>query len=238
MKPRWVILPVVFDTLPDFLAWIQPHALMLALVLPPVIRLVGHLVPEELFMVAMGVLAARSHSAEEIMILLGAVTLSHFVTDQATYLVGRWLRPRVTRFPWIASKLEGVTTRLTASRASLLWLIPARVLPLGRGAWMAGCGVVGIGWRRYAAMDLAALLVHLGAWSGLGWWLAYDLRRLQESTEMGRVVGMWSAAALVVSIVAFIAWRTRAAWQPAGARAVRAAGRNLSLPFINGDDED
>ena len=38
-------------------------AILLALLLPPLIRLVGHWIPEELFMVAIGVLAARSPSA-------------------------------------------------------------------------------------------------------------------------------------------------------------------------------
>ncbi len=204
----------MIERIPDLLALIEPHAVVLALALPPVIRIVGHWLPEELFMIVMGVVAARSGSLEYAVILLGAVTLSHFLTDQATYLAGRWLRPRFERFPKIASKLEAVTRRLCSSRGAILGLIPARVLPLGRGAWMAGCGVVEIPWSRFAVVDTFALLVHLATWSGLGWWLSHDLGRLEYSAEVGKVVGMWSAVALVLGIGAVIAWRTRTVWLP------------------------
>jgi len=211
----------VIEQLPDLLAWIEPRALMLALVLPPVIRVVGHWIPEELFMVAMGVLASRSGSLEHAVVLLGAVTLSHFLTDQITYLLGCWLQPRLGRFPWVAGKLEGVTRRLVASPAAIWGLIPARVLPLGRGAWLAGCGMVGIGWKRFAAVDFFALLVHLAAWSGLGWWLAYDLGRLQHSVEEGKIIGTWVAIALVAAVAIYLIWRARARWQPAAVRVDR-----------------
>ena len=49
-------------------------------------------------MIAMGVLAARAIPAPPPLIL-GAVVVSHFLTDQAVYLGGRWLRPRLGRFP-------------------------------------------------------------------------------------------------------------------------------------------
>ncbi len=215
----------MIEQLPDLLAWIEPRALLLALVLPPVIRMVGHWIPEELFMVAMGVLAARSGSLEQAAVLFGAVTLSHFMTDQITYLAGCWLKPRVARFPWVAKKLESVTARLAGSPGALWGLVPARVLPLGRGAWMAGCGMVGIGWKRFAAVDFFALLVHLATWSGLGWWLAYDLGRLQHSAEVGKIVGTWVAIGLVAAVAIMLVWRARGRLQPAEARAVRRSGK-------------
>ncbi len=211
----------MIEQLPDLLAWIEPRALMLALVLPPLIRVVGHWIPEELFMVAMGVLAARSGSFEEAFILLGAVTLSHFLTDQITYLLGCWLRPRVGRFPWIAKKLESVTSRLVGSPSAIWGLVPARVLPLGRGAWLAGCGMVDISWKRFAFVDFFALLVHLAAWSGLGWWLASDIVRLQHSVEEGKIIGTWVAIALVAACAVYLVWRARRSWQPAEMRADR-----------------
>ncbi len=219
--PVFAILPSVIEQLPDLLAWIEPRALFLALALPPVIRVVGHWIPEELFMVAMGVLAARSGSLEQAFVLLGAVTLSHFMTDQITYLVGCWLEPRVGRFPWVAKRLESVTARLAGSPGALWGLVPARVLPLGRGAWLAGCGMVGIAWKRFAAVDFFALLVHLAAWSGLGWWLSYDIGRLQHSAEVGKIVGTWVAIGLVAAVAIFLLWRSRGFLQPAEVRAAR-----------------
>ncbi|MEN8163797.1 MAG: hypothetical protein ABFS37_06690 [Acidobacteriota bacterium] len=217
----------MIEQLPDLLAWIEPRALLLALALPPVIRVVGHWIPEELFMVAMGVLAARSGSLEQAVVLFGAVTLSHFMTDQITYLAGCWLRPRVGRFPWIAKKLENVTGRLSGSPGAVWGLVPARVLPLGRGAWLAGCGIVGIAWKRFAAVDFFALLVHLATWSGLGWWLSYDLGRLQHSAEVGKIIGTWVAIGLVAVVAVFLIWRSRSSWQPIGARAGRRVEKDL-----------
>ena len=213
--------------LADLISWIEPNAILLALVLPPLIRVVGHWIPEELFMVSMGVLAARSPTAGTAALILGAVVLSQFVTDQVVYLGGRWLRPRLGRFPRIEARLASVTNRLTDTPGAILGLVPARVLPLGRGAWLAACGVVRVGWMRFAAIDLAALIVHLVVWSGLGWWLAGDLGRLAASADAGRVAGMWLAAALLTVISAVVLWRSRQSWQPRTVRTVRRAGRSL-----------
>lgn len=211
----------VLANLSELLAFIEPHALLLALALPPVIRVVGHWIPEELFMVVMGVLAARQPGLQGAALLLGAVILSHFVTDQILFVAGRWLRPRLSRFPRIAARLEMVSNRLQSSPGALFGFIPARVLPLGRGAWLAGCGVVGIPWTRFAAVDLLALAIHTATWSGLGWWFSNDLARLAASTDVGKIVGGWLAIMLVTGFGLFILWRTRPSWQPASARVMR-----------------
>lgn len=223
----------VVQALPDLISWLGPHALLLALALPPVIRIVGHWIPEELFMVAMGVLAARSDTPRAAVMILGAVVLSHFVTDQIVYLGGRWLRPRLGRYPRIESRLASVTDRLVESPGALAGLLPARVLPLGRGAWLAACGVVRIPWPRFAVVDLGALVVHLGVWSGLGWWFAGDLQRLAASAETGKVAGVWAAIALVAAVAAVILWRNRQGWPLRTLRAARRAGRSF-----RGSDHD
>lgn len=211
--------------LADLVAWIEPHAVLLALALPPVIRLVGHWLPEEPFMIAMGVLAARSDSPRTATMILGAVVLSHFVTDQTVYLGGRWLRPRLGRFPRIERRLQAVTGRLARSGGALLSFIPARVLPLGRGAWLAACGVVRVPWPRFVAVDLAALVLHLAVWSGLGWWLAGDLRRLAFSADLAKLTAVWLAVALIAAIMAVIFWRRRDLWQAGAARVMRRPDR-------------
>jgi len=178
-------------------------------------------------MVTIGVLASRSTSSGTTVTILGAVLLSHFITDQVVYLGGRWLRPRLGRFPRIEARLSSVTDQLTISPGALLGLVPARVLPLGRGAWLAACGVVRIPWVRFAAVDLAALVIHLAVWCGLGWWLAGDLSRLATSVDAGKIAGMWLAAALLTAITIVILWRSREVWQPRTIRVVRRAGRSL-----------
>jgi membrane protein DedA with SNARE-associated domain len=208
-------------------AWLDPHALLLALLLPPAIRLVGHWIPEELFMVAMGVLAARAASPAAAATLLGALLASHLVTDHAVYFGGRWLRLRLGRFPRPARRLARVTERLEERPGALLGLIPARVLPLGRGAWLASCGVVEVPWLRFALVDLTALVCHLGLWSGLGWWMAGDLRRVEVSAEVGRITAFWSALAVVLAFSAVAVWRSRPRWQPATVAVARRAGQAL-----------
>ncbi len=178
-------------------------------------------------MVAMGVIAAHSESAPWASLLLTVVLASHLATDHLVYLGGRWLHPRLNRFPRARRRLAGVTDRLATSPAALLGLIPARVLPMGRGAWLAGCGVVGIPWPRFALADLAALTAHLVVWCGLGWWLAGDLARLEATAQSSRVVAMWAAVAAAALVLAWIGWRWRAQWQPATGRAARRLGRSL-----------
>lgn len=221
---------IVEGTLAEVLAWLEPRALLLAIVLPPVIRLVGHLLPEEVFMVSMGVLAARNGSLQEASVLLLAVVLSQFLTDQAVFLGGRWLRPRLDRFPRIRGRLSIVTDRLTSSPLALVWFVPAWVFPFARGAWLAGCGVVGIAWRRFIAIDLVALSVHLVTWSGLGWWLAGDLARLESTTHAGKVTATWVVVIIASIMLTWFAWRHRRAWQPRTVRVARRVGRTLFPP--------
>lgn len=216
-------------TVSDVLAWLEPNALLLALALPPLIRLVGHLIPEEAFMVAMGVLAARAPSSGRASVLLLAVLASQLASDQLTYLAGAWIRPRLQRWPRLGHRLEAVTDRLRQSPAALAGLVPARVLPLGRGAWLAGCGVVGIRWPVFAAIDLAALVVHVMVWCGMGWWLAGDLVRLQMSAETARATGFWFAAGIVTTLVVIMGWRRLPVLGVATIRAVRLAGQTLGI---------
>jgi membrane protein DedA with SNARE-associated domain len=178
-------------------------------------------------MVSIGVLAAHGESPQRAALIFGAVLLSHFVTDQAVYLVGLWLRPRLDRFPRIRSRLTLITGRLEESPSALLGLVPARVLPLGRGAWLAACGVVRIRWSRFAAIDLTALVVHVALWSGLGWWLADDLGRLEQSAQTAKLAGGWLAVALILVAVGWLVWGRYENRLERAAGAVRRTGRNL-----------
>ncbi len=218
---------VVEGHLADVLAWLEPHALLLALALPPVIRAVGHFIPEELFMVAIGVLAARTGSPAQAAVLLVAAAVSHLVTDHAIFLAGRWLRPRLDRFPKIRGRLAFVTERLEETPSAMAGFVPARVLPLGRGAWLAGCGVAAVPWRRFVVWDATALSVHVAVWCGLGWWLSGDLARLEATAATGKVMGAWIVVAAISVITAVVLVRRRHSWQPATVRAARRVGRTL-----------
>jgi membrane protein DedA with SNARE-associated domain len=87
--------------------------------------------------------------------------------------------------------------------------------------------VVGVPWPRFLAADVAALSVHLLVWSGLGWWLAGDLARLQQTTEAGRGMAVVAVAIAVALAATWMGWRFRPRWQPATARAARRLRRSL-----------
>jgi len=185
------------------MAWIEPHALVLVFVLPLVIRIVGHWLPEELFMVAVGVLAAR-RSPTEAAALLGAMWAGQFLTDQAVFTVGRILGRRLERWHRIRPRIEPVLVRLKETPAALWGLVPARVLPLGRGAWLLATGAVGISRARFLVVDTVALILHTVLWSGLGW-LAQD--HAAAATEVGMAASFWLAVALILSVISVTAWR-------------------------------
>jgi membrane protein DedA with SNARE-associated domain len=213
--------------LADVLAWLEPRALVLAITMPPTIRVVGHIIPEELFMVAIGVLAARAHSPAEAGVLLGAVVLSHVVTDQAVFAGGRWLNPRLGRFPGLARRLEGVAARLDESPAALAALVPARVLPCGRAAWLAAAGIAGVRWHRFLLWDVVAVFAHLVTWSGLGWWLAGDLARLEATATAGGWIGGAMVVAAAAAVPMLILLRRRPSWQVATVETARRLGRSI-----------
>jgi len=201
--------------------------LLLALTMPPVIRVFGHVIPEELFMVAMGVLAARADSPSQAGVLLVAVALSHVLTDQLVFGGGRWLHPRLGRFPAIERRLAGVAARLDESPAALAALVPARVLPCGRAAWLAAAGIAGVRWRRFLFWDVLAVIAHLATWSGLGCWLAGDLARLESTAVAGGWIGAAMLVAVVAAVPALMVVRSRPNWQVATVQAARRLGRSI-----------
>jgi membrane protein DedA with SNARE-associated domain len=204
----------VESALLETIAWFEPRALLFAVILPPVIRVVGHWIPEELFMVSVGIVIARSDDVTAAALLLAALLGSQFVTDQTTFAVGRAFGPRLRRFERLEPKLRTITTRLERSPLAVLALVPARVLPLWRGAWLVGCGLTRIPWRRFAAVNVLALLTHLVVWAGLGWWLADDLMAVIRSTEQLRQAAVATAMVLAVGLMLAAAWHQRRRWLP------------------------
>lgn len=196
--------------LTDVLAWIEPHAVLLALVLPAVIRVVGHWLPEELFMIAVGMLASRRPPAGAA-VLLGAAWLGHFLTDQAVYSVGRAVMTRLLRRERVRRHVAPILERIHASPRTLWSLIPARVLPLGRGAWLLAAGGARVPRWHFMAVDALAVTMHVVLWCGLGWVVEDGAEVLAES---GKLVALWTAVAVAAAAAAVFAWRRSAMLRP------------------------
>jgi membrane protein DedA with SNARE-associated domain len=191
----------------EILHALHAHALLLALLLPPAIRIAGHWLPEEPLMVAMGMLAARGtpgHAAE----LFAVLWASHACTDYAVFSFGRFMAPRIDRWPRVARRVQPVADRVAGSRWTLAALIPARVLPLGRGVWLMGYGLAGIPGGRFVAADAVAVTVFLLVWCGLGWWIG---PRANLLLAVAAPLALWALAAAVASLVGVLLWRR---WRP------------------------
>lgn len=186
---------------------LQAHALVLALVLPPAIRLVGHWLPEEPLMVAMGVLAQRS-APPEAAAILGLLWFSNAVTDHIVFGLGRVLAPRLGRWPWVETRLRPALERTARSAWTLAAFVPARVLPLGRAAWLAGFGVAGVPYGRFAAVDSAAVALHLVVWCGLGWWAGTHAALVADVAEPAAI---WLVVAAATAAAGVLGWRRLAA---------------------------
>ncbi len=185
------------------LQWIEPHAVLLALLLPAVIRVAGHWLPEELFMVAVGALAAR-RSPGEAVVLLCAVWIGHFLTDQVVYAIGRGLRVPLLARERARKRVVPILERVRRSQKAVWGFVPARVLPLGRGAWLLALGAAAVPRLRFAIVDAVALVVHVVVWCGLGW---VAEGRATVIMEVGKVGLLWAVAAAAISMGAVAVWR-------------------------------
>jgi membrane protein DedA with SNARE-associated domain len=182
---------------------LEAHGILLAVLLPPAIRLAGHWLPEEPLMVAMGMLAARSEPQRATLILL-LLWLSHALTDNAMYSLGRIVPARLGRWPNLESRVRATAGRVNGSPWALAALVPVRVLPLGRGAWLMGFGLAGVPRLRFIPADGLAVAVHLLVWCGLGWWLG---SRAGDLVEVLKPAAGWALLAAAAAVAAVWGWR-------------------------------
>ncbi len=154
-------------------------------------------------MVAMGVLAAR-RSPGEAVVLLSAVWMGHFLTDQIVYTIGRGLRGPLLGRERARRRVVPILERVRRSQKAVWGLVPARVLPLGRGAWLLALGAAAVPRLRFAIVDAAALVLHVVVWCGLGW---VAEGRATVVMEVGKVGLLWAVAAAGISLGAIVVWR-------------------------------
>lgn len=189
---------------------LAPHAVLLALALPVVMRFVGHALPEELFMIAIGVVASRAESHADASLLLAAVFIGHLIGDHVMFCVGIWLERRSGGFPRLAERIHPLVHRLRARPSHLLGFIPGRVFPFARGAWMAACGYVKVPLWLYTSIDAFAIAAHIAFWCGLGWFFAGQVSSLEIVVEAAPVVAGWIAATLIAAALSVMLWRRKA----------------------------
>lgn len=127
------------------------------------------LVPSEATVVAAAALAGTGELVLSFVLIAGAG--GAVIGDNAAYLLGRAGRGRVVgrllRSGTWRPRVHRAEAALRARSGSII--LVSRFIPGGRTATMLSAGLVGLGWRRFAAYDLAAGVLWAGYASAIGW---------------------------------------------------------------------
>lgn len=157
----------LFDSLVDPIVasgWVYPLIVLVA-----ALDAVFPLVPSEATVIAAAALAGAGDLVLALVLVAGAA--GAVAGDNVAYLLGRAgrgpLLRRLLRRPAWRARVDRTKQQL-GSRAGTL-IVVARFVPGGRTATMLAAGLVGLGWRRFAAYDLAAGVVWAAYASAIGW---------------------------------------------------------------------
>jgi membrane protein DedA with SNARE-associated domain len=127
------------------------------------------LVPSEATVVAAAALAGTGDLVLSLVLIAGAA--GAVVGDNVAFLAGRAGRGRIVgrllRSAKWQSRVRRAETALRERSASII--LVSRFIPGGRTATMLSAGLVGLGWRRFAAYDLAAGVLWASYASAIGW---------------------------------------------------------------------
>ncbi|HEU5243181.1 MAG TPA: VTT domain-containing protein [Gaiellaceae bacterium] len=156
----------MFESLIDVVtasAWVYPLILGVA-----ALDAVFPLVPSEATVIAAAALAGAGDLV--LSLVLVAAAAGAVIGDNVAYLLGRG-----GRGPVVARLLQSVKWRTRVSRAetvlrerSATIIVVSRFVPGGRTATMLSAGLVGLHWRRFVALDLAAGILWAGYASLIG----------------------------------------------------------------------
>jgi membrane-associated protein len=127
------------------------------------------LVPSEATVIAAAALAGTGELVLAVIVVASAG--GAVIGDNVAYLLGRAgqgpLLRRLSRSPSWRARIGGAEAKLRQRAGTII--VVSRFIPGGRTATMLSAGLVGLGWRRFAAYDLAAGLLWAGYASGIGW---------------------------------------------------------------------
>lgn len=127
------------------------------------------LVPSEATVIAAAALAGSGELGIGLVLLAGAA--GAVVGDNVAYAVGRAGRGRalrrIARSATWSRRFERAQAQLRRRGGTVI--VVSRFVPGGRTATMISAGIAGLGWRRFAAYDVAAGVVWASYAAGVGW---------------------------------------------------------------------
>jgi len=184
------------------------HGKYLALIVVLILTGVGLPIPEEVPVVAAGVLSAHGHMEPwlaAVCCLIGAL-----LGDSASYWVGYhfgrgfvWRHPRWARF-FHPEREEQVEQMLKRHGLKMFFL--ARFLVGVRAPMYMAAGVLKVRFRRFLLTDLFCASVVIGIFFGLSWAFGEEIYSLIRNAEVGLTVAVVAVGAVVVGVYL---WRRR-----------------------------
>jgi len=184
------------------------HGKYVALIVVLVLTGVGLPIPEEVPVVAAGVLSAHGHM--EPWLALVCCIVGAILGDTASYWVGYhfgrgfvWQHPRWARF-FHPEREERVEQMLKRHGLKVFFL--ARFLVGVRAPMYMAAGVLKVPFRRFLLTDLLCASIVIGMFFGLSCAFGEEIYSLIRNAEVGLTVGV---AAVVAVVVGVYLWRRR-----------------------------
>jgi len=173
-------------------------------------------IPEDLSLVAGGIIAGLGHADLRLMILVGLTGV--LVGDAIVFLVGHHLGLRARRLRWVARVLTPrryARVQARFDRHGNRMLFFARFLPGLRTAVFLSAGMTHrVSFWRFLAFDGLAALISVPCWVWIGWFGAERRDWLLDAVHHGHGV----VVAIAVVVIALVAW---ALWRGARKRVLR-----------------
>lgn len=165
-------------------------------------------IPEDVSLVAGGIIAGLGHADLRLMIVIGLAGV--MVGDSVMFLLGHHFGPRVRKLPWIARVL---TPRRYArvqekfDRYGNRMLFFARFLPGLRAAVFLTAGMTHrVSYWRFVALDGLAALISVPCWIWLGYFGAERRDWLLGAIRQGHGIVI-ALVVLAVAVVGWLLWR-------------------------------
>jgi membrane protein DedA with SNARE-associated domain len=181
------------------------HGKYLALIVVLILTGVGLPIPEEVPVVAAGVLSAHGHM--EPWLALVCCIVGAILGDSASYWVGYhfgrgfvWRHPRWARF-FHPEREQQVEQMLKRHGLKMFFL--ARFLVGVRAPMYMAAGVMKVRFRRFLLMDLFCASVVIGIFFGLSWAFGEEIYSLIRNAEIALTLGV----AAIVLVVGVYLWR-------------------------------
>jgi len=189
-------------------------------------------IPEDVSLVAGGIIAGLGHADLRVMMLVGLAGV--LVGDSVVFLVGHHFGQRARKLRWVARVLTPrryARVQAKFDRYGNRMLFFARFLPGLRTAVFLSAGMTHrVSYWRFLALDGLAALISVPLWVWVGWFGAERREWLLDAVHHGHGV----VVAIAIAIVALVVW---ALWRGARRRVMQLQAHRARRALRGGDGD-